>query len=284
MIFIQIASYRDSQLLPTITDALKKAKHPLNLVFGVVDQSTVQTSSLASSSIIRYIHVAPMLSEGACWARAKANTLYNGEEFFMQIDSHTRFAEHWDEILLKQLEHTCCPNPVLSCYPNKYWLEDGKDVYGPEGCYVAVVSGWTGTSVTLAPGNSVSVMRNGLSLAGGFIFGIGSFASVPYDPNIYFLGEEIILSVQAFTRGFDILHPSSCPIFHYYIRNEEVKHWTDHPTWYIKNEASTKRVHDALTGMIPNYFGTSRSLQMYEQYSGISFATQTHNDRAKNGF
>ena len=34
-IFIQIASYRDNQLVPTLRDCVKNAKHPENLVFGI---------------------------------------------------------------------------------------------------------------------------------------------------------------------------------------------------------------------------------------------------------
>ena len=34
-IFVQIASYRDPQLIPTIEDMLSKASHPENLVFGI---------------------------------------------------------------------------------------------------------------------------------------------------------------------------------------------------------------------------------------------------------
>ena len=37
-IFIQIASYRDPQLLPTIKDMLANAKKPKNLVFSIARQ------------------------------------------------------------------------------------------------------------------------------------------------------------------------------------------------------------------------------------------------------
>ena len=37
-IFIQIASYRDPQLRPTIEDMIKNAKKPENLVIGVARQ------------------------------------------------------------------------------------------------------------------------------------------------------------------------------------------------------------------------------------------------------
>ena len=34
-IFVQIASYRDLQLIPTVEDMISKAKNPQNLVFGI---------------------------------------------------------------------------------------------------------------------------------------------------------------------------------------------------------------------------------------------------------
>ena len=34
-IFVQIASYRDPELLPTIRDCIDKAKYPENLTFGI---------------------------------------------------------------------------------------------------------------------------------------------------------------------------------------------------------------------------------------------------------
>ena len=37
-IFIQVASYRDPQLIPTIESALENAKYPENLVFGIARQ------------------------------------------------------------------------------------------------------------------------------------------------------------------------------------------------------------------------------------------------------
>ena len=40
-IFIQIASYRDPQLIPTIKDAINNAKTPKNLVFSIAWQHSV---------------------------------------------------------------------------------------------------------------------------------------------------------------------------------------------------------------------------------------------------
>ena len=37
-IFVQIASYRDPQLIPTIKDMLEKAKNPKNLILSIARQ------------------------------------------------------------------------------------------------------------------------------------------------------------------------------------------------------------------------------------------------------
>ena len=41
-IFIQIASYRDPQLVPTIKDCIEKAKYPENLIFAITWQHSLE--------------------------------------------------------------------------------------------------------------------------------------------------------------------------------------------------------------------------------------------------
>ena len=43
-------------------------------------------------------------SRGACWARREAQGVYGGEDFLLQIDSHMRAVEHWDDLLADDLE------------------------------------------------------------------------------------------------------------------------------------------------------------------------------------
>jgi len=45
-IFIQIASYRDPQLLPTLKDCIEKAKYPKNLRFGIAWQHYKKTNGI----------------------------------------------------------------------------------------------------------------------------------------------------------------------------------------------------------------------------------------------
>jgi hypothetical protein len=46
-------------------------------------------------------------------------------------------------------------------------------------------------------------------LAAGFLFTPGRFVrEVPYDPELYFTGEESAMTVPAFTNGYDLFHPA----------------------------------------------------------------------------
>lgn len=59
-IFISVAAFCDPYLIHTITDACNKAKHPENLVFGIVDQHPFNRrhnlTELAQKPSIRYVH------------------------------------------------------------------------------------------------------------------------------------------------------------------------------------------------------------------------------------
>jgi [Skp1-protein]-hydroxyproline N-acetylglucosaminyltransferase len=46
--------------------------------------------------------------------------LYDGEEFYLQIDSHSRFVPGWDERLVAMLARCGSPKAVLSTYPLPY--------------------------------------------------------------------------------------------------------------------------------------------------------------------
>ena len=43
-------------------------------------------------------------SKGLCWARSLIQKLHNGEEYTLQLDSHHRFVENWDEELINMMK------------------------------------------------------------------------------------------------------------------------------------------------------------------------------------
>ena len=123
-IFIQIAAYRDPQLVPTIKDCLAQAAHPENLVFGIAWQHSNDDvwdtlDEFRSDSRFKIIDIPYEESKGACWARNSIQRLYNNETYTFQLDSHHRFVPEWDTKCIAMIEdlqakgHT---KPLLTSY------------------------------------------------------------------------------------------------------------------------------------------------------------------------
>ena len=136
----------------------------------------------------------------------------------------------------------------------------------------------------------------GAFIAGGFLFSPGSIVSdVPYDPDLYFYGEEIAMSARLWTSGFNIYAPNRLLLFHLYKtehtdQEHAATHWGDHSNWHDYNLHALKRVHtllgslnnapasirclnDELGELKPFGLGRKRSLHMYQQWAGIDFKT-----------
>ena len=83
MIFVQIAAYRDPEVLPTIVDCLAKAEFPKNLSFGICWQRATSDhclEPLKTRKNMRIDEIPWQESQGLYWARSRTQKLYNGEE------------------------------------------------------------------------------------------------------------------------------------------------------------------------------------------------------------
>jgi hypothetical protein len=108
-IFVQIASYRDPQLVPTIENMLENAKKPKNLVIGIARQYSESDGfdnldKYREDKRFRILDIPYQEAKGVCWARHLVQQLYDGETYTLQIDSHMRFVKDWDDILIKMIK------------------------------------------------------------------------------------------------------------------------------------------------------------------------------------
>ena len=83
-IFINIASYRDPELLPTIEDAIAKAKYPERLVFGICHQRSEDDKwdsleKYEDDERFRVIDMDYKDAKGVCYARAEIQKLWEDE-------------------------------------------------------------------------------------------------------------------------------------------------------------------------------------------------------------
>src|SRR5947209_1202487 len=129
MIFVQIAAYREPELLPTILDCIAKAKYKSDLSFGICWQRDEEDRSMdeyRGHKNFRIDEVPWQESKGLCWARSRIQGLYNGEEYTLQLDAHHRFEQDWDAKLLQYLERTGSPKPIISAYAGVYEAEGNR--------------------------------------------------------------------------------------------------------------------------------------------------------------
>lgn len=296
-IFIQIAAYRDNQLLSTIKDCIDKATCPENLVFCIAWQHSLDDewdtlAEYADDDRFKIIDIDYKASKGACWARNQIQQKYDNEEYTMQLDSHHRFVQNWDGELIgmiKYLQIKGHAKPLLTTYLPSFNPENDPkdrvmlpwkmnfDRFIPEGVVFFLPAAIGDHKILDAPIPS-------RFYSGHFCFTLGIFCQeVQHDPELYFHGEEISIAVRAFTWGYDLFHPHRLIAWHEYTRKYRKKHWDDHKGWGTSNNIAHVRVRKlfGIDGIVNDIdfgkygFGQVRRLSDYEKYAGICFKNRS---------
>jgi hypothetical protein len=268
MIYVQIASYRDPELIQTLRDLFGKASDPKNIRVGVAFQydENDRLSEFVSDPRVDVVHIPHQDSLGCCWARSILNNKYNGEEYTLQLDSHHRFAQGWDTTCIEMLE-SLPGKPVLTTY---------LPSYNPESDY-RIENAWCMEIDPNQP-KDIPCFRPYYSdhkkpkptylFSAHFVFTRGQFIrDVPYDSELYFHGEEITMAARAYCAGYDLYHPHKVVAWHEYTRNGRRKQWDDDQEWWKKDVSSKERVKKILSGVIP--IDRERTLAEYKQLIGI---------------
>lgn len=300
-IFISIASYQDPLLVSTIFGAYNNAKNKDELIFSICDQSDdpINIDDLDFADQVRYEHVNPVFSRGPCWARHRAQTFYQEEDYFLQIDSHTQFLPNWDELfkeaLLKieaaGLTDGYFAKPIITSYPRSFKVLDferGLFELNTGDKHTQVI---TYRKDSLFSRGSFSrqigiptkhtEITHAYLMAAGCIFTRGKFVKdIPYDPNYYFYGEELSMALRAFTHGFSFFHIPDVPLFHLYTDVSNIPrklHWDPEDDanraikWHELEQKSLDRLDDLFAGKIEGSMGlgSQRSLKDYAVISGV---------------
>lgn len=301
-IFIQIASYRDPRLSMTVRDAIQKASHPERLRFGVCMQNhpddVDDLAEWRDDDRVRIDDVDSRKSRGCCWARYRVQQMYQGEDYTLQLDSHHLFVEGWDDLMIDMLARCPSEKPVISCYlPQCPDLDAGNLEFCME--LYEMYPHFEHDPIILQYKPSIRHDGGGLKQhmhwSGHFVFARGGYIlEVPYDPELYFIGEEISMAVRTYTSGYDIYLPDAPVAWHEYSRILRHKHWGDHSAenrgqdemehiWTESDSFSKAKVRALLSGMEISScgLGTVRTLADYESAAGIVFASSFVHPKAR---
>ncbi len=291
-IFIQISSYRDPELKPTVLDAINKSSGKHEIHFGLhisyLDELEIDVPDISN---IKYTTSKAPQNVGVGIGRYIAHQFYNNEDFYFQCDSHSRFVENWDEIAINSIlnyQSQGINKPLLTMYPANYWYKDetfsetSSDLLDPD--YKTIISFTQKPedfkklripSQTAVPANGSIFTR---SISAGSLFTVGPFMA----PNkeMAFWGEEIVMAARAYTQGYDLVVPEKQYLYHLYYNHEKPElnrrkiFWQDFPKEYeIMNAESRKIVYKTLLEETigEGYLGTERTLAEYGKFAGLDF-------------
>jgi hypothetical protein len=299
-IFVQIASYRDPELKDTVKDLLQTADHPEDINIGICWQHDPKDEWEAENieqiknitNNVKVLNVNYKDSKGACWARSLVQKLYDHEDFSLQIDSHSRFDYSWDTKLKNIFEKTNDDKAIISTYPSLYSPGQPREKYD-KSLYVCHVYGMKNGEIQARPNSyqdyqQANKPRPAVAIAAGFIFGRGHVNSIRYDPDFYFTGEEAAMALRYYTNGYNLYHPHEKIMYHFYIRKNQKKHWSDHSNWHVHSTRAHKKL-GCLLGRNNDFdlgefcLGKERSLEDWTIYSGIDYKNKAiHKDVLNN--
>ena len=303
-ILVTIASYIDPLLMQTLMSAMGNADNPYRIRFAIVDQNEYtlryELEKLSFINQIAYVFMPITDSRGVCFARALTQSLLGTEDYVLQIDSHTIFDKGWDTSLIMQYDELASDgsSPILTAYPHVFKMENGLAVKSPHE---------DGKTLTFMVDDSTTITEDDMTLkftpvytdtdkalksihiAGGFIFSSRQFIlDIPYDPYMYFSGEEQSLALRAYTHGYDLYNPHNIPLYHLYKKanvSHMEHHWNEvHESkrtikWTTLNSISLSRLKMLITGDcrlgIAYRLGSIRTISEFAKDTGIDYTNRT---------
>ena len=236
-IFIGIPAYNEEDIHQTIKTALGKATNPAAVRIGVaLHYPNKDFPNLSMYPNVKPIFIDEPIGLGTGPTRDLAASMYDGEDYYLQIDAHTIFRKGWDSILkanYKELKKIV-DKPIISSYV-PFWYRDKTtgdavtmrgdknfdeqalawsihhksiELKNDKKAFEHLVYSVEGVDSPAAhtADFSKSDYEEEFVTAGHFIFTSGKFLEeVPFDPLITY-HEENTTPMRAWTRGYRIFN------------------------------------------------------------------------------
>jgi hypothetical protein len=239
-IFINVAAYNEEDILDTVKTAFEKASNPKDIYMGILLHYTDKNfPDLDSFANVKTIKVSESIGLGLGISRNLAASLYDGQDYYLQIDGHTVFKKNWDIILknnYKELKKIT-DKPIISTYVPYYYRdkETGQKTtmaknFDWEGYYQpwTLVSKSHSKAIGMEDKERYYLFAYGIEaldtpaaknpefgssnyeeqyfISGHFLFTSSLFLEeIKYDPMLAY-HEENVIAMLAWTRGYRIFN------------------------------------------------------------------------------
>ncbi|KAG5508235.1 hypothetical protein JKF63_05491 [Porcisia hertigi] len=169
-------------------------------------------------------------ARGPTFGRYITSLFYFDQDYFMVVDSHTRFSVDWDMKLITRV-FQLPSRGVLSYYPNGYSEGDENAEFDKKDFMLMCTAQILANGMPKLGAHWMPVAPHPVPqgfAAAGFMFGDAQFMlDVPFDPFLPYLfdGEEVLYSARLWTSGWDLYGPGQSVVFHNYYRPKTPKYF-----------------------------------------------------------
>jgi hypothetical protein len=297
----------DNDIINTIDDCLVKAKYPENIIFGVClqcDPSDNFFEKYESHPRVKVVKMHYTEAKGPTYARYFCTKLITNEEYFLQIDCHTRFFQDWDIIAINNWKLCNDEKGILTNFPISISRKNEHLTWPlnkstPKFQFISMDSIKLG-SVTCGIHHNLNKLHNTYYLSAALLFGKSSFIKeVPYDPTLiysYQTIEQQFYAIRLFTHGWNLYVPTQHILatsyertLHYDVNNKRIFAPSNvnkgKSVWkrvlYYYGLCSIEELDDDMKKDISLYgLGSNRTLEEYFYLHGEENVI----DKLKNGY
>lgn len=271
-IFIQVVGYKGLDVVATVRDCIEKSKDRDGLFFGICLQQDEDIPASLSHQRIKVERVPIAESKGHGWARSRAQSLYERQDYTLQIEVGCRMANNWDETLIQALKSTGSPKPIITNPANKFNAE-GNLLEHQEVSYKAQLFQFLFETPSFwpVPMKNIIAMQKARNISDHFFFAEGRHClECRYDPKMYYSEIESAVSLRSFTMGYDLYHHFKPFVFRNYANRP--MNWNDDQEWWAKDRESKARFVDLFSGRLEEFgLGGERTARDWELYTGIDY-------------
>ncbi len=293
-IFVNICSYRDNLLTPTIESLLATESGRNKIIYGIFEQTDHEDSlekknpEIIAHPRVRYKRIDAKYSDGVMWARHMNSLQLQEEDFQYQIDSHMLFDKDWDHQLIldynqarkiantdKIILSAGCKNYDLhKNVITKHILDEDvttelKYFQFDKSLRLHAHGPWKKATETVMPGIHIC--------AGNFFTTSKWIKDVGYNTKIFFEGEEQVLSLSSFIAGYKIFHHRSIKVYHYLSSSNHQSKQTINP---IDVNTIARRQEISANELIDYIYSIDESvLEDYRKHTGVDYINRKLEER-----
>jgi hypothetical protein len=293
----------DTELEQTVDSALEKSSKNNTINIGLSFSGNTEFLNYFKTKYKDYKNIKMIYTDikdafGVAKGRILSASMYDDEDYFLQIDAHTLFRDNWDIDLIQSFEKAIKfldnEKVIISAPLGEYWYEQHNDKeiikYSENLGYTKWLPGqfWMNTvpKFTDMPTELVSeklkayLDNNGLipaaKIIGMFIFGNSHFAkNLCIDESIIFWEEEIFQSIDLIDNGFTLVHPNiKSPMFHFpFYRSNEQHHREDFDIFLKTMGISLDQYEEMVKSnylRLADLEENKEKILRYESYTGIN--------------